>query len=511
MARIYLSPPDVGIDDQAAIQRAVESGWIAPLGPEVDGLEAELAAVTTRRHGVALSSGTAALHLGLLALGVGPGDRVLVSSLTFAATANAVRYTGAEPVFVDSDRETWNMDPDLLGEALESEARFAACVPVDIYGQCADYDRIEALCAEHEVPLIEDAAEALGATYRGRRAGSFGVMATLSFNGNKIITTSGGGALVTDREDWAGQTRWLATQARDPAPHYEHTTIGYNYRLSNLLAALGRSQLADLERRVDRRREHNQFYREALGDLPGVDFMPEADGCRSTFWLTCVTVDPVQAGTDREQIRLHLESLDIEARPVWKPMHLQPVFSELWGGGWRCFRRPLRARPLPAQWVQPQRPGPGTGGQRSAGSLRLVKPILTAEEYRRVDQGYAGDLDAAMDHAGLAVALAAVRHGAGYGKRVVVLAGPGNNGGDGYVAARYLARRGVDVVVHALADPKTPEAVRAAGLARATGIEIVSMGPPEPADLIIDAVFGGGGRSELPPVLGRLDRLPRLR
>jgi len=327
MARIYLSPPDVGIDDQAAIQRAVESGWIAPLGPEVDALEAELAAVTTRRHGVALSSGTAALHLGLLALGVGAGDRVLVSSLTFAATANAIRYTGAEPVFVDSNRETWNMDPDLLGEALDSEGRFAACVPVDIYGQCADYDRIEALCAEHEVPLIEDAAEALGATYRGRRAGSFGVMATLSFNGNKIITTSGGGALVTDREDWAGQTRWLATQARDPAPHYEHTTIGYNYRLSNLLAALGRSQLADLERRVDRRREHNQFYREALGDLPGVDFMPEADGCRSTFWLTCVTVDPAQAGTDREQIRLHLESLDIEARPVWKPMHLQPVFS----------------------------------------------------------------------------------------------------------------------------------------------------------------------------------------
>jgi dTDP-4-amino-4,6-dideoxygalactose transaminase len=327
MTRIYLSPPDVGVDDHGAIQRALESGWIAPLGPEVDGLETDLAAVTSRDHGVALSSGTAALHLGLLALGVGPGDRVLVSSLTFAATANAVKYTGAEPVFVDSDRATWNLDPDLLGEALQGGGRFAACVPVDIYGQCADYDRIEALCAEHEVPLIEDAAEALGATYRGRSAGSFGVMATLSFNGNKIITTSGGGALVTDREDWARQTRWLATQARDPAPHYEHTTIGYNYRLSNLLAALGRSQLADLERRVQRRREHNQFYREALGDLGGVAFMPEADGCRSTFWLTCLTIDPSEAGTDREQVRLHLESLDIEARPVWKPMHLQPVFS----------------------------------------------------------------------------------------------------------------------------------------------------------------------------------------
>ena len=328
MTRIYLSPPDVGIDDQAAIQRAVESGWIAPLGPEVDAFEIELATMTQRAHGVALSSGTAALHLGLLALGVGPGDRVLVSSLTFAATANAVRYTGAQPVFVDSDRSTWNMDPDLLAEALDGDSRFAACVPVDIYGQCADYARIEALCAQYEVPLIEDAAEALGATYRGKKAGSFGVMAILSFNGNKIITTSGGGALVTDREDWARQARWLATQARDPAPHYEHSTIGYNYRLSNLLAALGRSQLADLERRVEKRRDHNQFYREALGDLPGVGFMPEGDGCRSTFWLTCLTIDPSEAGTDREQVRVHLESLDIEARPVWKPMHLQPVFSE---------------------------------------------------------------------------------------------------------------------------------------------------------------------------------------
>jgi dTDP-4-amino-4,6-dideoxygalactose transaminase len=328
MTRIYLSPPDVGADDQAAIQRAVESGWIAPLGPEVDGLEGELAATTERAHGVALSSGTAALHLGLLALGVGPGDRVLVSSLTFAATANAVKYTGAEPVFVDSERSTWNMDPDLLGEALDGHGPFAACVPVDIYGQCADYDRIEALCAEHGVPLIEDAAEALGATYRGRKAGSFGVMAILSFNGNKIITTSGGGALVTDREDWARQTRWLATQARDPVPHYEHSTIGYNYRLSNLLAALGRSQLTDLGRRVERRRDHNAFYRQSLGDLPGVAFMPEGDGCRSTFWLTCVTIDPAEAGTDREQVRAHLESLDIEARPVWKPMHLQPVFAE---------------------------------------------------------------------------------------------------------------------------------------------------------------------------------------
>jgi dTDP-4-amino-4,6-dideoxygalactose transaminase len=327
MARVYLSPPDVRDDDRAALNRAFEGGWIAPLGPEVDAFEAELAAAAGRAHCAALSSGTAALHLALEVLGVGRGDRVLVSSLTFAATANAVRYTGAEPVFVDSDEATWNMDPDLLAEALD-HGSFAACIPVDIYGQIAEYRRIAPLCAEAGVPLVEDAAEALGATLGGRRAGSFGELATLSFNGNKVITTSGGGALVTDDEEWARRARWLSTQAREPAPHYEHREVGYNYRLSNLLAALGRSQLADLERRVAIRRDHNRFYREALHDLPGVSFMPEIDGGRSTFWLTCVLVDPGEAGTDREAIRRHLESLDIEARPVWKPMHLQPVFAE---------------------------------------------------------------------------------------------------------------------------------------------------------------------------------------
>ncbi len=334
MSRIYLSPPDVGDHDKAAIVRAFDGGWIAPLGPEVDAFEVELAAATDRGHCAALSSGTAALHLALEILGVGAGDRVLVSSLTFAATANAVRYTGAEPVFVDSDEASWNMDPDLLAEALHSGGRFAACVVVDIYGQPADYGRIAALCSEAGVPLIEDAAEAIGATYDGKRAGGFGAMATLSFNGNKILTTSGGGALVTDNEEWAGRARWLATQAREPAPHYEHRAIGYNYRLSNLLAALGRSQLADLDRRVEVRRDHNRFYREALSDLPGIAFMPEAPGARSTFWLTCLTIDPALAGLDRERVRLHLETLDIEARPVWKPMHLQPVFagSQTYGG-----------------------------------------------------------------------------------------------------------------------------------------------------------------------------------
>ncbi len=333
MSRIYLSPPDTGLTDQAALNRAFEGGWIAPLGPEVDAFEAELASVTNRSHGVALSSGTAALHLAMLLLGVGEGDRVLVSSLTFSATLNAIRYVGALPVFIDSTPESWNMDPDLLAEALES-GEYAVCIPVDIYGQCADYSAIVPLLAKHGVPLVSDAAEALGATHKGEPAGSFGAMAALSFNGNKIITTSGGGAMVTDDAEWADKARWLSTQARDPAPHYQHSSIGYNYRLSNLLAALGRSQLSDLKRRVDIRRAHNNFYKDALGDLPGVEFMPEAAGNRSTFWLTTFTIDPTLAGVDREAVRLHLESLDIEARPVWKPMHLQPVFAdcEVFGG-----------------------------------------------------------------------------------------------------------------------------------------------------------------------------------
>ena len=327
MSRIYLSSPDVGPADREALLRAIDGGWVAPLGPEVDAFEVELAAATGRSHGVALASGTAGLHLALIALGVGRGDKVLVSSLTFSATANAVLYVGAEPVFVDSDIEGWNMDPDLLAEALAAD-RYAACITVDIYGQCADYGRIATLCTEHEMPLIEDAAEALGASYDDKPAGSFGSLAALSFNGNKVITTSGGGALVTDREDWARETRWLSTQARDPAPHYQHSRLGFNYRLSNILAALGRSQLSDLDRRVAARRRHNAYYRENLSELPGVEFMPEAPRSRSSFWLTTLTIDPASAGTSSEKVRIHLESLDIEARPVWKPMHLQPLFAD---------------------------------------------------------------------------------------------------------------------------------------------------------------------------------------
>jgi dTDP-4-amino-4,6-dideoxygalactose transaminase len=338
MARLYLSPPDVMPPDRDAVNRALDGGWIAPLGPEVDAFEAELAEATGRSHGVALSSGTAALHLALLLNGVEAGDKVLVSTLTFSATANAIRYVGAEPVFIDSNEETWNMDPLLLEQAL-TEDSYAACLPVDIYGQCADYAAILPLCIEHGVPVIEDAAEALGATYRDGPAGSFGEMAALSFNGNKIITTSGGGALVTDDGAAAARARYLATQARDPAPHYQHSEIGYNYRMSNLLAALGRSQLEDLGRRVEAKRSHNRAYREALTGLPGVDFMPEPPDSSSTFWLTCLTIDPDLAGTDRETVRLHLESLDIESRPVWKPMHLQPVFA-----GCRTYGGDMAAR-----------------------------------------------------------------------------------------------------------------------------------------------------------------------
>ncbi len=259
------------------------------------------------------------------------GDEVLVSTFTFAATANAVRYVGATPVFIDADPTTWQMSPDLLAEDLAARQhggrRFpAAAIVVDLYGQCADYDRIVPLLAEHGIPLIEDAAEALGASYRGRPAGSFGDAGILSFNGNKIITTSGGGALLTDDEHLAKRCRHLSTQAREPAPHYEHKEVGYNYRLSNLLAAFGRGQLADLERRVTRRREVNRRYRAALTDCAGIAFMPEADYGTPNCWLTCITIDPALSATP-DAVRVHLEGHEVEARPTWKPMHLQPVFA----------------------------------------------------------------------------------------------------------------------------------------------------------------------------------------
>jgi dTDP-4-amino-4,6-dideoxygalactose transaminase len=331
MSRIYLSPPEVGADERSSLLEAFDSNWIAPVGPDLDAFEGELAARAGVDHAVALSSGTAALHLALLLAGVSRGDEVLVPSFTFMATAAAVTYLGATPVFVDSSPSTWTIDPSLVEEELATRARAGrlpgAVVSVDLYGQCADYDALTSLCDRHGIPLIEDAAEALGATYRGRPAGSFGAAGVFSFNGNKIITTSGGGMLVSRSEELVERARYLATQAREPFPHYEHSEIGFNYRLSNLLAALGRAQLRGLDSHILRRAAINRSYREALGATPGISFMPVADYGTPNWWLTCILVDPEDFGADRERIRLALEAEDIESRPTWKPLHLQPVFA----------------------------------------------------------------------------------------------------------------------------------------------------------------------------------------
>lgn len=330
--RIYLSPPDVGPRERERLLDAFDSNWIAPLGPHVDAFEAEVAARAGRAHGVALSSGTAGLHLALQLHGVEPGDRVLCSTLTFVASANAIVYCGAEPVFVDVADDHWNLDPQLVDEELtRAEAAgepYAAVLAVGLYGALGGMPELEAICAAHGVPMVEDAAEALGARIGDRPAGNFGDVGVFSFNGNKIITTSGGGMLVTDDEALAVRARALAAQAREPAPHYEHVEVGYNYRLSNLLAALGRAQLEGLDAKVDRRRAIFDRYRAALGELPGVVFAPEASAERSNRWLTCLTIDPALAGVDREQVRLALRAQGIEARPVWKPMHAQPVFAD---------------------------------------------------------------------------------------------------------------------------------------------------------------------------------------
>jgi dTDP-4-amino-4,6-dideoxygalactose transaminase len=329
--RIYLSPPHVGPRERQLLLDAFDSNWIAPLGPHVDAFEQEFAAKVGARHAVALASGTAALHLALRVAGVRPGDMVLTSTLTFVATANAIRYVGAEPIFIDSNAASWNMDPQLLEDELRASALRGelpkAMLVVDICGQAADWDPILALCRQFGITVIEDAAEALGATYRGRAAGTLGEIGCYSFNGNKIITTSGGGMLVTERTDWAEQVRHLATQARDPAPHYEHSQIGHNYRLSNLLAAVGRGQLEKLQERVEQRRANFEYYRRALAPVPGVEFMPEAEFGRSTRWLTCLTLDPRFHATTPAEVCAAMEIQNIEARPMWKPMHQQPVYT----------------------------------------------------------------------------------------------------------------------------------------------------------------------------------------
>ncbi len=330
---IYLSPPHIGDQEWTFIKDALESNWIAPLGPHVDAFEQEVGDYIGGCSAVALASGTAALHLALKLTGVQPGDRVFCSDLTFVASANVILYEHAIPVFIDADPATWTMCPQALQKALTAatEARQLprAVIVSDLYGQSADYDAIKTLCIPYDIPVIEDAAEAVGAEYKGRKCGNFGTMAIFSFNGNKIITTSGGGMLLSADSDLVDQARFLATQARDPARHYEHSKLGYNYRLSNLLAALGRGQLRSLDDHVATCRIIYQHYQDELAARPGIKFMPLATYGRSTCWLTACTIDPQKAGVDKDELIRTLEAANIEARPLWKPMHLQPLFNDV--------------------------------------------------------------------------------------------------------------------------------------------------------------------------------------
>jgi dTDP-4-amino-4,6-dideoxygalactose transaminase len=329
---ILLSTPHIGHQELEFVKEAFATNWIAPIGPHVDAFEQEFCQITGASHAAAVSSGTAALHLALQLVGVTSGDEVFCSTLTFAATANPIVYLGAKPVFIDSDRISWNMNPDLLQEALQKRAYFGklpkAVIVVHLYGQSADIEPILELCDKYNIPLIEDAAEALGSTYKCLSPGTFGRFGIYSFNGNKIITTSGGGMLVSADDKLIAKAKFLATQSRDPAPHYQHSEIGYNYRLSNVLAGIGRGQLQVLNDRVAARRRNFEIYQSALGNIPGIEFMPEANFGHSTRWLTALTITPEAFGADREYIRIQLAKQQIEARPVWKPLHLQPVFSE---------------------------------------------------------------------------------------------------------------------------------------------------------------------------------------
>ncbi len=329
-AQILLSTPHMGDAERQYVEEAFKTNWIAPLGPNVDAFERELAEVVGIRAAAALSSGTAALHLGLRLLGVGAGDKVFCSTLTFAASANPIIYQGAEPIFIDSDHDSWNMSPRALERAFETARREGwmpkAVIIVGLYGQSADMDPLMELCNHYGVPVLEDAAESLGATYKGKSSGTFGRLGAYSFNGNKIITTSGGGMLVSDDPDLIARARFLATQARDPAPHYQHSEIGFNYRMSNILAGVGRGQLHVLKSRIEARRQVFQTYRDAFADLDCITWKPEPAWSYPTHWLTACTIAP-GAGVDRHTLMQHLGAELIEARPVWKPMHLQPVFQ----------------------------------------------------------------------------------------------------------------------------------------------------------------------------------------
>jgi dTDP-4-amino-4,6-dideoxygalactose transaminase len=328
--RIWLSSPHLGEEETAFVEEAFRTNWIAPLGPHVDAFEKELATHVGVGHAAALSSGTAAIHLGLLLLHVQPGDTVFCSSLTFVGSCNPILYCGAQPVFIDSEPDTWNMSPAALERAFawaKAAGRLPRCVIiVNLYGQSADMDALVPICDRYGVPVLEDAAESLGARYKGRASGTWGRVGIFSFNGNKIITTSGGGMLVSEDAELMIRARKLATQAREPARHYEHKEMGFNYRMSNVLAGIGRGQLRVLEQRVAQRRQVFERYRAALSDLSFVHWMPEPEGWCSTRWLSCFTIDAYEP-TIGEAIMRTLERHSIEARPVWKPMHLQPLFA----------------------------------------------------------------------------------------------------------------------------------------------------------------------------------------
>lgn len=344
--RIFLSPPHIGKFELEFVKDAFSSNYVAPLGPQVDAFEKAFAEYTGIDNCLALNSGTAAMHLSLKNIGVDPGDEVFASTLTFIGSVTPITFLGAKPVFLDSDRTSWNMNPDLLEASLKTaekkERLPKAVVPTDIYGQCANYHRIFNVCKQYDVPVIIDAAEAVGSWHRGgeypegsktkgqwTHAGKGADSAIFSFNGNKIITTSGGGILASDDKGFIEQSRFLSQQARDPFPHFEHTEIGYNYRMSNILAAIGCGQLQVLDERVKRKRKIFDYYKQALKQVPGIEFMPEASHNRSNRWLTVILITQEEFGTDREYIRLALEKENIESRPVWKPMHLQPVFNPL--------------------------------------------------------------------------------------------------------------------------------------------------------------------------------------
>ncbi len=332
--RIYLSSPHMGGTELKYVNDAFNTNWVAPLGPNVDAFEHSLADYCGIKHAAALSSGTAAIHLALIILGIKPGDEVIASSFTFSATVNPIVYTGAIPVLIDSEPHTWNMDPDLLEKAIidrrswNSGRKVKAIIVVHLYGMPANIERIMEIANKYEIPVIEDAAEALGSKFRGTQVGTFGKAGILSFNGNKIITTSGGGALISNDKEIIDRARFLATQARDKAPHYQHSHIGYNYRMSNVLAGIGLGQMEVIDERVKARRKNFLFYKEHLLKYKGISFLEEpGKSYFSNYWLTTILLDPAETGVTREDLQAALENENIESRPLWKPMHLQPVFS----------------------------------------------------------------------------------------------------------------------------------------------------------------------------------------